>query len=63
MMFSELFSTRDLIVVFKLCDPSGTGRVNVNHLKELAKFYAENDTQVFFFVFNFFLLVNILYLI
>lgn len=45
-MFSEEFSTRDLIVVFKLCDPIGSGRVNVEHLKELAKIYAENDTQV-----------------
>lgn len=45
-MLSEGFTTRDLVVVFKLCDPSGTGRVNVQHLKELAKFYAENDTQV-----------------
>ncbi|KAF5287877.1 hypothetical protein FQA39_LY15653 [Lamprigera yunnana] len=40
---------RHLMMVFKLCDPENSGRVDVGHLENLAKFYVD-DLQVSTFI-------------
>lgn len=39
-------STRQLLTVFRLCDPEESGRVKIERLQSLAKVYANGDTQV-----------------
>lgn len=42
----ELISMKQLVMVFKLCDPENSGRVKVEYLQGLAKSYVANDSQV-----------------
>lgn len=39
-------SVQQLKMIFSLCDPQSTGKVCVEHLQELAKYYASEDTKV-----------------
>lgn len=46
----ENISSRQLLTVFRLCDPEETGRVKIERLQSLAEIYANDgddvDTQV-----------------
>lgn len=39
-------SVRQLLTVFRLCDPEETGRVKTEYLQNLARVYTEGDSTV-----------------
>lgn len=39
-------SSRQLLTVFRLCDPEESGRVKIERLQSLAEIYANGDSQV-----------------
>ncbi|KAK5642507.1 hypothetical protein RI129_008674 [Pyrocoelia pectoralis] len=40
------FSMRHLMRVFKLCDPANSGRININHLQQLARTYVDDLQEI-----------------
>lgn len=43
---TENLSSRQLLTVFRLCDPEESGRVQIERLQSLAEIYADGDSQV-----------------
>lgn len=44
--YELMISMRQLMTVFKLCDPENTGRVKVEYIQNLAKSYVGDDSEV-----------------
>lgn len=42
-------SPKQLMAVFQLCDPEGSGRVKIEYLQRLAKVYSAGDAKVWNF--------------
>lgn len=48
-MFSEqtnVLSMKELLTVFRLCDPDRTGRIKIDYLQELATSYAPHSDHL-----------------
>lgn len=43
---------KQLVTVFRLCDPEGTGRMKIEYLQSLAKVYTAGNAKVVYFKIN-----------